>query len=381
MNVTEKLRKVFREKYKCEPILIAAPGRVNLIGEHTDYNGGFVLPCAVQFQVTLAMAPNALDKFRCYSEGFGETEFSLSEFSKGHTWAHYIMGVIQGIHSKGFSVKGFDLAITSDIPAGAGLSSSAALCCGVAFGISILEKINFSRLDLAFIAQQAEHEFVGVKCGLMDQYASLFGVKNSAILLDCRSVAHVEIPLNLGSYALLLINSGVKHQLAESAYNRRRESCEEGVKSIAEKFPISSLRDVSMEILEDSKIKMSEEVYRRCCYVVHEIKRTKEAAQLLVDGDLSGFGQRMYDTHEGLSKFYEVSCEESDYLVSLAKESGMVLGARMMGGGFGGCTLNLIRKDQIHEFSDYVVKNYVARFKKEPDFYQVTAGDGVRLIE
>jgi len=349
----------FRISSNSEPILIAAPGRVNLIGEHTDYNGGFVLPCAIQFQITLAIASNGLDQFRCYSESFGDVEFSIHDFSKGHSWYHYIMGVIDGFRSKGFSINGFDLALTSDIPFGAGLSSSAALCCGVAFGISILEKMNTARLELAYIAQYAEHEFAGVKCGLMDQYASLFGVKNSAILLDCRSVTHEIIPLNLGDYALLLINSGVKHHLADSAYNRRRESCEQGVKCIAEKFPVSSLRDVTKDMLDDTKIRMGDEAYVRCLYVMDEIQRTKEAAQLLMNGDITGFGHLMYETHEGLSKLYEVSCEETDYLVTVARESGMVLGSRMMGGGFGGCTLNLIRKDRIHEFLDIVTSAHL----------------------
>lgn len=370
----------FREKFGADPIIVRSPGRINLIGEHTDYNDGLVLPCAVQDHLEIAIALNGSDTCRCYSAGYGETKFSIHELQPGSTWVNYLMGVIDGFHVRGKAVTGFDLHVEGNLPVGAGISSSAALCCGVAFGLSELHNFNFGRFDLACIAQHSEHHFAGVRCGIMDQYACLFGEKNTALLLDCRTATHEPVSLQMKNYVWLLVNSGVHHSLASSAYNDRRASCEAGVHRLSKLYPVSSLRDVTLEMLESAKSLMDSEVYMRCRYVVQEIKRTINAAGYLKTGDLESFGKCMFETHRGLSVEYEVSCPETDFLVDLALQSDGVLGARMMGGGFGGCILNLVEQDHLEAFSEAVAKKYVARFKKEPDFYQVTAEDGVRLI-
>ena len=369
----------FKTKFGRQPVIIQSPGRINLIGEHTDYNDGLVMPCAIQYHLKLAIALNDSGRCNCSSSSFGDTVFSIGELVPGNFWINYVMGVIHGFKVSGIAVRGFDLMVEGDLPVGAGLSSSAALCCGLAFGLSNLMQTNFDRLELVRIAQQAEHYFAGVRCGLMDQYTCLFGSKDAAILLDCRSLTHELIELHLGSYTWLLVNSGVHHQLADSAYNKRRESCESGVRFLATRFQISSLRDVTIDMLNSEAAQMDPEAFRRCRYVVEEIARTESAADQLRSGDLIGFGKSMVATHDGLRFQYEVSCDETDFLVELARSSEGVLGARMMGGGFGGCTLNLIHKDRIGEFSSEVRKKYVARFKKEPDFYQVSASDGVKL--
>ena len=376
----ELLRKEFQSRFGQEPIVIGAPGRINLIGEHIDYNDGFVMPCAIQWRVFLALAPNQTNVFRCFSAELGYYEFSSNDLKPGHEWSNYVMGVIHGFRTKGWEVGGFDLMVVSDLPTGAGLSSSAALCAGLAFGINHLNGYSIDRLELARIAQYAEHAFAGVRCGLMDQYASLFGEKDSAILLDCRSLTHQYLPFHPEGYQLLLVHSRVSHQLANSEYNNRREACESGVKLLAQHYAVASLRDVTEEMLFTFRTQLGEERFIRCLYVVQEIARTLRAAEDLRSGDWKSFGIKMFETHQGLSRAYQVSCPETDYLVDLAKASPAVLGARMMGGGFGGCTLNLMASSEINAFEQLVRKNYVAQFKKEPQFYQVTASDGVRLI-
>jgi galactokinase len=370
----------FREKFGTDPVIIRSPGRINLIGEHTDYNNGLVLPCAIQYHLEIAMSLNGSDKCRCFSPGYGEAEFSIHELQPGKTWVNYLMGVIDGFRIRGKEISGFDLYVDGNLPVGAGISSSAALCCGIAFGFSELHDFKTGRHELARIAQHSEHHFAGVRCGIMDQYACLFGEKDKALLLDCRTVTHEAVPLQMQNHAWLLVNSGVHHSLASSAYNDRRASCEEGVHQLSKKYPVTSLRDVSSEMLASCKSLMDAETYSRCRYVVEEIKRTQMAAEYLKSGDLQSFGKCMFETHRGLSMDYEVSCAETDFLADLALQSEGVSGARMMGGGFGGCILNLIEQDHLEAFSREVAKKYVARFKKEPDFYQVTADDGVKLI-
>ena len=379
-RMEELLRQEFRSQFGLEPIMIGAPGRINLIGEHTDYNDGFVMPCAIQKRVFLAMALNQKNVFRCFSAELGYNEFSADELKAGHEWFNYVMGVIHGFGTKGWDVGGFDLMVVSDLPTGAGLSSSAALCAGLAFGINHLNNYSLDRLELARIAQYAEHAFAGVRCGLMDQYASLFGEKDSAILLDCRSLTHQYLPFHPEGYQLLLIHSRVSHHLAFSEYNNRREACESAVTMLMQRYFVTSLRDVTEEMLFTFRTQLGEERFMRCLFVVQEIARTQRAADDLRSGDWKNFGIKMFETHEGLSQAYQVSCPETDYLVDLAKASPAVLCARMMGGGFGGCTLNLIASSEINAFEQLVRKNYVAQFKKEPEFYQVTASEGVRLI-
>jgi galactokinase len=287
------------------------------------------------------------------------------------------MGVIDAFRRRNKKMGGLDCIFTSSIPMGAGLSSSAALCSGLAFALNEIFECGLTKLELALIAQEAEHRFAGTNCGIMDMYASLFSKSGSVMLLDCRSRSHEYLPATFEDHEILLIDTKVKHAHNESGYNDRRAACEDGVKLLKRKFPeIKSLRDVSSDMLEASKSLFSDDVYIKCFFVIHEIERAKYAAELLKSGDVTGFGKLMYKTHWGLSREYKVSCEESDWLVSWASENG-VTGARQMGGGFGGCTINLIKKGQSQSLTENLVKKYFAAFKKEPDFYQVQLSDGV----
>ena len=379
-DLSQAVAQAFRSRFGEPGVMVSAPGRINLIGEHTDYNDGLVMPCAIGNRVVLAAQANGTDRCNLISLKFGEATIDLHDRTPGTEWFRYIAGVAAGLSDKGHQVSGFDLVLDSDIPAGAGLSSSAALCCGTGYVLKELFNLPVTRIELALTAQWAEHVFAGLKCGIMDQYASLFGEQESALLLDCRTLTHEVLPLHLGDHGLLLVNSGVTHQLASSEYNLRRASCEEGVKAISTRFEVRSLRDVEPPMLEAVKAQIGLETYRRCRYVVEEIGRTIQAADDLRKGDLAAFGKKMFATHRGLSGDYEVSCEETDFLVGCAGGNPAVLGARMMGGGFGGCTLNLIRIDAVENFKTAVREKYLARFKKEPDFYQVAPAPGVRRL-
>ncbi len=374
------LSKIFEDRFKRVPSLFLAPGRINLIGEHTDYNGGFVIPAAVDKYMVFAIAPNENERCNIYSHDFQEgVTFYLQDLNPGETWVNYLMGVLDGFSRKGLAVRGVDCMFGGSIPAGAGLSSSAALCCGFAFALNEIFKCGLSRLELAKIAQYSEHEFVGVNCGLMDQYASLFGKNDSAILLDCKNFTHEYLPFQFEGVEILLIDTKVKHSLASSAYNERRASCEEGVRVLQQHYPhIHLLRDADIKSLEGVKSFLSEDTFIKCRFIINEIDRAKRAAKFLKANDLKNFGQLMYETHWGLSKEYKVSCTESDLLVTMASESPAdVFGARQMGGGFGGCTINLIKTEAVEDFSKKVRKKYVATFKKEPDFYLINLSDGV----
>ncbi len=364
---------IFSEKFKGTPSIFIAPGRINLIGEHTDYNDGFVMPAAIDHHITFAVAPNGTDRFNFYAVDYNEqTSFDLSMIKPGDGWINYLMGVVDGFSD--LRVHGVDCVFGSTIPVGAGLSSSAALCCGFGFALNELFKINLSRAELARIAQRSEHEFAGVRCGIMDQFASLHGKKNSALLLDCKTLDYETLPVSLGDYQILLIDSKVKHSLASTAYNDRRASCEEGARILGK----PSLREVTRTMLDQNQDKLGEEIYIKCLFVVEEIARTKRAAELLKSGKIEQFGALLNQTHWGLSKQYDVSCEELDFLVELAEEQrDSVLGSRMMGGGFGGCTINLVRRSRVDFMKGYVHDKYFATFKKEPDFYLVNLADGV----
>jgi galactokinase len=372
----------FVSHFKVTPTIVQAPGRINLIGEHTDYNEGFVLPAAIDRAIYFAIAPSGHDKCNVFSLDMEEgISFSIHDLNPGETWVNYLMGVMDAFARKGLPIHGVDCVFGGYIPAGAGLSSSAALCGGFAFGLNEIFKCGLSRIELAKMAQYAEHEFVGLQCGIMDQYASLFGVKDSALLLDCRALKHEVVPVKLNDHALLLIDTKVKHTLASSAYNDRRAACEKGVRLIHQKNKkVQSLRDVSREMLYEHQDILGEDVFIKCLFIVEEINRTQQAAEFLKKNKLQEFGKLMFETHWGLSQAYEVSCEESDFLVSMAEEEKAVLGARQMGGGFGGCTINLIRKDAIRSFQEKVLDQYVATFKKEPNFYPVNLTQGIHLI-
>jgi galactokinase len=383
MQLTKQVVSVFREKFKSTPFLFCAPGRINLIGEHTDYNEGFVMPAAIDRHLVFAIKPSGNDRCNIYASDLSEgVNFSIHDLNPGQTWVNYLMGVMDAFQREGLPVKGVDCVLGGNMPVGAGLSSSAALCCGFGFALNEVFHFGLDRLKIARAAQSAEHHFVGANVGIMDQYACLFGKKDSVLLLDCRELTHQYLSFHFPEYDILLIDSRVKHSLASSAYNERRESCEEGVRVIHKSNPsVKSLRDVSRVLLFEHQDKLGEDVFIKCLFVVEEISRTQRAADLLKSADLKGFGELMYETHWGLSRSYDVSCEELDLLVSIAEEDRTaIVGSRMMGGGFGGCTINLVRKGQEEMFRSKVSQKYFATFKKEPDFYSVKLSDGVHAI-
>lgn len=378
-----RLSQEFRERFRGEPTMLVAPGRINLIGEHVDYNDGFVLPAAIDKQLGFAFAQNGTDRFTIYSTDFRESaSFELTELKIGSHWINYLMGVAEGFKRRGIRVNGMDCVFGGTIPVGAGLSSSAALCCGFALAINHLHQANLSLLDMARIAQFSEHEFAGVKCGLMDQYAVLFGEKESLLLLDCRTMTHETVAFSSSSCSILLVDTKVKHVLSSSAYNDRRSSCEESVSILQKSLPgIRALRDVSMQDLEQRRELLSPTVFARCKFVLEETTRTQRAAKALTKNDLRTFGSLMFQSHEGLRRDYEVSCPELDFLVDLAaRNPKQVIGARLMGGGFGGCTINLVQSGEEESFRLLVSTEYFTFFRQMPEIYQVTISGGAHLI-
>src|SRR5258706_3089902 len=383
MDLVKHVVSVFKQKFKKPPRAFMAPGRINLIGEHTDYNEGFVMPAAIDKHMVFAIATSGNDRCNIYAADFDEgVTFSIQDLNPGQTWVNYLMGMVDSFQRRGLPVRGVDCVFGGNIPAGAGLSSSAALCCGFGFALNEIFGLGLNRLDLVKTAQSSEHRFVGAMVGIMDQYASLFGRENSVLLLDCRSITHQYLPFQFPEIAILLVDSKVQHAIASTAYNDRRAACEEGLWIIQKQQPdVQSLRDVSRDLLYQNQDKLREEVFIKCLFVVEEIARTQQAAALLQASDLKRFGDLMYQTHWGLSQAYEVSCEELDVLVALAEEErNDGLGSRMMGGGFGGCTINLVRKGQEEMFKEKVRQKYFATFKKEPDFYPVKLSEGVHTI-
>ncbi|HJD91528.1 galactokinase, partial [Bacteroides coprosuis] len=348
----EEVRKHFIERFgDVKGFLYASPGRINLIGEHTDYNGGFVFPGAIDKGMVAEIRPNNTDKVRAYAIDLDEyAEFGLKEEdAPKESWARYIFGVCREMIKRNVEVKGFDTAFSGDVPLGAGMSSSAALESTYAFAINeLFADSKIEKFELAKVGQATEHNYVGVKCGIMDQFASIFGKAGHLMRLDCRSLEHEYFPFNPKGYRLVLLDSVVKHELASSAYNKRRESCEAAVAAIQKKHPkVEFLRDCTMDMLKESKANISEEDFMRAEYVIEEIQRVIDVCDALEKGDYETVGQKMYETHHGMSKLYEVSCDELDYLNDCAKKCG-VSGSRVMGGGFGGCTINLV-KDELYD--------------------------------
>jgi len=381
--MTDTVQRRFRELFRAEPVLIIAPGRINLIGEHTDYNEGFVMPAAIDKHFVFALAVNGTNQVNCTALDLRESiSFRLDELKPGKGWVNYLMGVLDGLYKVGFPLAGVDCVFASTIPSGAGLSSSAALCCGFAFGLGEVLNLQLSRLGIAKIAQYAEHRFAGVMCGIMDQYASLNGEHDCALLLDCEALTHEILPVSLGEYSILLIDSKVEHALASTAYNDRRASCEAAVAMIHRKHSaVSSLRHVTNLMLNEVQDKLGDDTYAKAKFVVDEIARTQFAATKLKASEIEKFGALMFETHWGLSKSYDVSCEELDHLVYLAEENrDMVCGARMMGGGFGGCTINLVKSAGVDYMKGYVHEKYFATFGTEPDFYTVQLSRGVHKL-
>lgn len=376
------LQEKFKSLYGTNGSLYTSPGRINLIGEHTDYNGGFVLPGAIDKAIYCEIKVNGTDSIKAYaldleeSEEFGLTESDLPTKS----WAKYIYGVCCEMIKRGAAVKGFDVVFSGDVPLGAGMSSSAALESCLGFAINDMFALGFDRFELAKIGQATEHNYVGVKCGIMDQFASCFGKEGSLIRLDCRSLEFEYVPFHPQGYRLVLINTCVAHELASSAYNKRRESCERVASAIRKHHPeVILLRDASISMLKEVANEVSAEDYMRAEFVIEEIHRMGEACDALKKDDYETVGKKMYETHIGLSRKYEVSCEELDYLNDIARQCG-VTGSRVMGGGFGGCTINLV-KDELYEgFLKRATESYEQKFKIKPKVYDVIIKDGARKI-
>ncbi len=377
--IEEKFKSLFGDKY----MVYTSPGRVNLIGEHTDYNGGFVFPGAIDKGIYAAINPNGTDIVRAYSVDYeGQVEFGMNEEdAPQESWARYIFGVCREMKKRGFEPKGFDTVFVGDVPLGAGMSSSAALESTFANALNEIFNLNIDRFELARIGQSTEHNYCGVKCGIMDQFASVFGKKGHLMRLNCATMEFEYFPFKPEGYKVVLLDTVVKHELASSAYNKRRESCENACAHIKARHPeVNYLSDATMEMLDEIKAEISEEDYKRAVYVIGEKQRVLDVCDALEKGDYETVGDRMFGTHYGMSKEYEVSCEELDFLNDVAKKCG-VTGSRVMGGGFGGCTINLVKEELYDDFIATAKKEYLAKFNREPKVYDVVISDGARRIK
>lgn len=378
-EMRKKIEKVFNEKYGGEGTLYASAGRINLIGEHTDYNGGFVFPGAIDKVIMADIRPNGTDKVRVFSIDIDDyAEFGLrEEDAPSQGWARYVFGICREIIKRGGKVEDFDAVFAGNVPLGAGLSSSAALESCFAFALNDLFNENtIDKFELAKIGQSTEHNYCGVNCGIMDQFASVFGREGNLMRLDCRSMEYEYFPFHPEDYLLVLVDSRVKHELKDSPYNKRRESCER----VAKRLGLETLRDANMQMLKEIRTDITAEDYFRAKFVIEEKDRVLAVCDALNAGDYETVGKKMYETHRGLSDDYEVSCEELDFLNDIARECG-VTGSRIMGGGFGGCTINLVKKDLHDAFVDKAVKEFEAKYGHKPMIYDVVISDGARKIE
>jgi len=382
--LVDKVTSIFKEKFSTEPTLYFSPGRINIIGEHVDYNDGFVMPAAIDKGVYFAIAPNGTaGQLNFYSVDFNE-DFSikLADIKPTENWKNYVLSVVNQFATAGVEIAGFDCVLGGDIPRGSGMSSSAAVEGGIAFALNeMFNNGRYNRQELALLNQRAEHDYPNVKCGIMDQFANMNGMKDAVIMLDCRSIEHQYFPLKMDGYSLVLINSKVSHSLASSAYNERRKQCEDGLLILGTDSAVKSFRDViKADDLLEYKGRMGEEVYMRCLFVVEEIDRTQRAAKLLQQNDIKGLGQLMYATHHGLSKLYNVSCKELDFLVEQARQNPAVIGSRLMGGGFGGCTINIVANDSVYSFIEQALTAYKNEMGNTGEAYIVQTDDGTRKI-
>ncbi|MBK6374789.1 MAG: galactokinase [Saprospiraceae bacterium] len=379
----QQIQLLFQQVFNNEADLcVQSPGRINIIGEHTDYNNGFVLPAAIDKKVIVGIRKREDDLIVMYAEAFEEKkEVKIPEMKPLGDWADYILGVVAQLIKKDYVVGGFEILLTGDIPIGAGLSSSAAVECATIFALNELFHFGLEKMEMVQMAQMAEHEYAGVKCGIMDQFASMFGKKDHLIKLDCRSLEYEYIPFQNQDFVLVLFNSNVKHALVDSEYNIRRNQCNEGVEMIRKYHPqINSLRDADTEMVEKYIRPQDELIYRRCHYVVSENIRLLQLCEALNHNNLDKCGKLMHETHLGLSEDYEVSCPELDLLVKIAMEQPGVIGARLVGGGFGGCTINLVRKENLESVIYEVENGYKLSSGKEATTYIVSVEDGTKLI-
>jgi galactokinase len=366
-------------------IKIISPGRINLIGEHVDYNDGYVLPAAIDKNIVMTLRGNG-SKSRCTikSKGFDSILvadlFSLRPGTEG--WHNYVLGVLNELQLLTRGLKGFECEIQTNIPIGSGVSSSAALECGLAFGLNELFNLGLDRWQIAKLGQRAEHNFVGTKCGIMDQFSSLMGKKDHSMLLDCKSLDFEYIPTFIDPYVILILNTNVAHNLATSEYNTRRQESASGLKIITDHFGIqNSFRNVSLDMIDECKEELGEIRYKRCRYILEENYRVLKAAESLKKNDLKRLGELLYASHLGQRNMYEISCEELDFLVEFSKGFKEILGSRMMGGGFGGCTLNLIHKDALNEYVERVSKAYMRNFKIKLSHFVSVPSQGTIILK
>lgn len=382
-NYPHQIKLKFQDLFAQEAIIIRSPGRINLIGEHTDYNLGFVLPAAINKAIYLGIQKREDQLIKIHSLDFNDDfQGNINEIKPSDKlWPNYLLGVVEQIQKKHQIQNGFNIVFGGDIPPGAGLSSSAALECAMAFGLNHIFNLSYEKMEMVKLAQAAENEFVGVKCGIMDQFASMYGKKNQLIRLDCRSLDYAYVPFQADDIQIVLFDTRVKHSLASSAYNERREQCEQGVKWIQEIHPeVQNLRDANEVMLLNYVKPKNQKIYERCNFVVSEIQRLQYACNDLENNDLQSFGKRMFETHAGLRDLYEVSCDELDLLVDLVKDNPNVLGARMMGGGFGGCTINLVKKEDVEDLIAEVSASYQAKTGSEMLNYIVKIEGGTSII-
>lgn len=374
----------FQALYGVTPLIVRSPGRINLIGEHTDYNNGFVMPAAIDYGTFFAIAEAKDGVSEIYSLMYDQAftvDLQQVKPSAAVSWVNYLLGIVFQLLRDGYTLKPFKCVLGGNIPIGSGLSSSASVECGFAYALNELNALGIDKEKMVFMAQWSEHNFVGVKCGIMDQFASMMGKDGHVILLDCRSLEYSYSPLTLNGYSIVLCDTKVKHALVDSDYNTRRNECERGVILLKRYYPeVNSLRDVTEQMLERHKHEFAGKEYNRCLYVVQEIKRVIESNNHLKANDLKAFGDNMYKTHDGLSRLYEVSCPELDFFVDIAKQSEAVIGARMMGGGFGGCTINLVKTEFVSGFVDRIKTSYKKQFDRDAMIYPVKISDGVSVI-
>lgn len=378
----QRIRKKFRDIFREEPFMVRSPGRVNLIGEHTDYNQGFVLPAAIDKAIFFAISPRDDTQCFLYANDLKATfQCSLKSLTKSDKrWPNYLLGVVDQLQQHHYPVKGFNCVFGGNIPIGAGLSSSAAIEAGLAFALNAIFELNLDKMTLVHLAQRAENEFVGVQCGIMDQLINIYGKKNDVLKLDCRSLEYEYVPFNSNEFRIVLCDTQVQRELAASEYNLRRTQCEQGV-GVLQRFnpAIRSLRDVERPLLEDKRKEFDPVIFRRCKYVLDENDRVLSGCEDLKRGDLVSFGKRMYESHAGLRDEYEVSSPELDVLVDGAARIDGVVGARMMGAGFGGCTINLVRQDRLENFLQEIDRIYRNQLDKQPKTYVTKIDDGTKI--
>jgi len=366
-------------------LTVKSPGRINLIGEHIDYNGGHVLPAAINLNITIKFKKKEGNVCHVSSKAKDDFKFNIHEPIKpksNNHWSNYVLGVINGILKlRPQQLSAFDCEIESDLPIGSGISSSAALECGITFGLNTLFDLNLSQFEQIKIAQKAEHDFVGTKCGIMDQFAVTMGKKDKVILLNCETLKYELLDANIDPYKIVLLNTNMEHKLASSEYNTRRKECEEAMEIIKSKYTnYRHLAEVPLNVIKTLENELDELVLKRATYVAEEEERTINASIILQNGDLIKFGELMYASHDGLSNKYHVSCTELDFLVDYSKKHNSVIGSRMMGGGFGGCTINLIHNDYIQSYIESITLAYKDRFGLELSSLKVGISNGVSLI-